>query len=108
MIIAGTCDPYKTDDQDHLDYQELNRRRGRMSGQLRIKIRYRKYATPWLDYLLASKDEVKEIIKGTGWRAREFIDSEGSSYILVMEKEECNLAKTIIHIPIKNKKGNLF
>lgn len=87
LIIAETRDPYKTDDHDHLEYQELNRRRGRMSGQLRIKIRYRKYATPWFDYLLASKEEMKEIIEGTGWKAREFIDSEGSSYIVVMEKE---------------------
>jgi SAM-dependent methyltransferase len=87
LIIADTRDPYKTENPDHLEYQEFNRKRSRMSGQLRIRIRFKKYATRWFDYLIVSKEEMKEILKGTGWNVREFIDSGDSSYIAIIEKE---------------------
>ena len=86
LIIAETLDPYKTDNPAHLEYQEFNRKRGRMSGQLRIRVRFGKYATNWFDYLIVSKEEMKEILEGTGWKAREFIDSGDSSYIAIIEK----------------------
>jgi hypothetical protein len=57
-----------------------------MSGQLRMRIRFKKYSTPWFDYLMVSKQEMEEIVKGTGWKVREYIDSERSSYVTIMEK----------------------
>ncbi|MCK4418111.1 MAG: class I SAM-dependent methyltransferase [Candidatus Latescibacteria bacterium] len=86
-IIAESNDPYKTDIPEHLEYQQLNRQRGRMPGQLKIKVRYKKYATPWFDYLLVSKEEMAEILNGTGWKVKKFINSEGSVYIAIIEKE---------------------
>ena len=86
LIIAETLDPYKTDNPAHLEYQEFDRKRGRMSGQLRIRVRFEKYATKWFDYLIVSKKEMEEILKGTGWKVKEFIDSEGSQYIAIIEK----------------------
>lgn len=86
LIIAETLDPYKTDNPAHLEYQEFNRKRGRMSGQLRIRVRFGKYVTNWFDYLIVSKEEMKEILVGTGWKVKEFIDSEDSSYIAIIEK----------------------
>lgn len=86
-IIAESNDPYQTSTPCHLDYHKLNRRRGRMSGQLRIRVRYRVHATAWFDYLIVSKPEMAEILAGTGWRIRRFIDSGGSVYIAVIEKE---------------------
>lgn len=85
-IIAETRDPYATDNPDHLSYHELNRKRGRMPGQVRIRVRYRRYATPWFDYLLVSKSEMQEILEGTGWRIKEFIDGKEGMYIAVIEK----------------------
>ena len=87
-IIAESNDPHKTAISCHLDYQKLNRRRGRMAGQLRIRIRYQTYATPFFDYLLVSRKEMQEIVAGTGWRVRSFIDSKGSVYIAILEKEQ--------------------
>ncbi len=87
-IIAESNDPYKTEVPEHLEYHKLNRQRGRMPGQLRIRVRYKKYATPWFDYLLVSKEEMAEIFNGTGWKAKKFIDSKGSVYIAIIEKEE--------------------
>jgi SAM-dependent methyltransferase len=87
LIIADTRDPYKTENPFHLEYQKFNRKRGRMSGQLRIRIRYKKYTTKWFDYLIVSKEEMKEILRGTGWKIKEFLDSRDSGYITIMEKE---------------------
>ncbi len=88
LIIADTRDPYKTKNPDHLKYQEFNRKRGRMSGQLRIRIRFKRYATKWFNYLIVSKEEMKEILTGTGWKVKESIDSGDSSYTAIIEKED--------------------
>ncbi|MHA2358110.1 MAG: class I SAM-dependent methyltransferase [Candidatus Heimdallarchaeaceae archaeon] len=86
LIIAETRDPYQTDNPAHLDYQELNRERGRMSGQIRIRVRFNKYTTPWFDYLLVSQEEMKKIIKSTGWKVNKFIESQGD-YIAILHKK---------------------
>ncbi|HHH75902.1 MAG TPA: class I SAM-dependent methyltransferase [Phycisphaerae bacterium] len=86
-IIAESNDPYGTSLKEHMDYQKYNRSRGRMSGQLRIRIRYKKQVTPFFDYLLVSKDEMKEIVAGTGWRIAKYVDSDRSLYMVVLEKE---------------------
>ena len=57
-----------------------------MSGQVRLRVRYRKYATPWFDYLLVSKKEMKEMLTNTGWKVHNFIDSDGAAYVGVIEK----------------------
>jgi hypothetical protein len=87
-IIATTNNPYETEDSDNLDYHRFNRERGRMGGQLRLKVRYRKYATPWFDYLMVSREEMEEILNGTGWRVSKFIDTGDSHFAAVIEKEK--------------------
>lgn len=86
IIIAETVDPYNTDDQFHLDYHRRNRERGRMSGQVRLRVRYRKYRTPWFDYLFVSKDEMREIVEASGWRVARFFESRNALYIAILEK----------------------
>lgn len=89
-IIAESRDPYprpgQTIDRRHLDYQRRNRQRGRMSGQLKIRVRYKQYMTPWFEYLIVSPDEMKAILKGTGWRVARFIDAKGPTYVAIIEK----------------------
>jgi len=85
-IVAASLDPYKTNDRAHLAYQRMNRHRGRMSGQVRIRVRYRTYMTPWFDYLLVSKKEMQRLISGTGWCIERFLDSKGPAYIAVIRK----------------------
>jgi cyclopropane fatty-acyl-phospholipid synthase-like methyltransferase len=87
-IIADTLDIYKTDNPDHLSYHEFNRKRGRMGGQVRMKVRYKKYATPWFDYLMVSKKEMESILGGTDWKVAKYIDSEGPSYIAIIDKKK--------------------
>jgi SAM-dependent methyltransferase len=87
LIIAESNDPYKTENPFHIHYQKANRRRGRMSGQMRIRIRYMKYVGKWFDYLIVSREEMKEILKGTGWRVKKFIDSDNSPYVAIVQKQ---------------------
>ena len=85
-IIAESVDPYRTRDPAHLAYQRRNRKMGRMSGQVRIRVRYRTYKTPWFDYLLVSQKEMRHLITGTGWRIEELIKSKEAAYIAVLGK----------------------
>ena len=86
-IIVESCDPYLTKAKEHLDYHKFNRRRGRMSGQLRLRIRYKKVKGRWFDYLLVSKKEMADILKGTGWYISYTFDSKDAFYTTVIEKE---------------------
>ena len=85
-ILAETRDPYATDDPAHLSYHARNRARDRMSGQVRMRVRHRALATPWFDYLFVSRDEMRDLAEGTGWRVRRFVDPHGSLYVGVLEK----------------------
>lgn len=85
-ILAESVNPYTTDNPDHLAYHEHNRRRGRMAGQLRIRIRHGNYRTPWFDYLLASPEEMAELAEGTGWELTRVIDEGEHVYVGVLER----------------------
>lgn len=86
VIIAQTNDPYKTKDKDHLAYHAFNRKRGRMSGQVRIRIRYGKLIGPWFDYLMVSREEMKRILKGTGWKVKKFLSTQEAQYVAILKK----------------------
>jgi len=86
-IIATTNDVYQTETPEHLSYHERNRKRGRMAGQIRMRTRYRIYASPWFDYLMVSKEEMQNILDGTGWKVNRFIDSDGSTYIAIIDRK---------------------
>ena len=66
LIMASSRDPYATSNRAHLRYHKLNHERGRMSGQVRIRIRYEKHMGKWFDYLMVSREEMKQILLGTG------------------------------------------
>jgi len=88
-ILAHSLNPYQTDIPEHLEYHRLNRKRGRLGGQTRIKIRYHKYATPWLDLLLVSPNELARLVKGTGWIIDRIIKNDDDPrYVAVLAKEK--------------------
>ena len=86
QIIAEATDPYTTAEPVHLEYLKFNRSRGRMSGQLRLRVRYGKAIGPWFDYLFVSQKEMKEILRGTGWEIRKVFSEGGPGYIAVLAK----------------------
>jgi SAM-dependent methyltransferase len=84
-IVAESRDVTGTDDPAHLRYQEQNVRRGRLPGQIRIRIRYRDAATPWFDYLMVSPTELERLVDGTGWTVTRVLGSD-DTYIAVLDK----------------------
>lgn len=86
--ILGEClDPYDGAGSEHLAYHERNRRRGRMGGQIRIRIRFRDVASAWFDYLFLSEDELRDLLVGTGWRIDRVVHDDTPMYVAVIEKD---------------------
>lgn len=86
VIIAITTDPYKTENPIHIAYHKLNLGRGRMGGQLKIRLRYKNLTTPYFDYLFVSQKELKELLKGTNWKIKKLIGSQKPSYAVILER----------------------
>jgi len=86
IIIAESNNPYLTANPAHLSYHRLNRRRKRLPGQLKIRVRFEKYVGQWFDHLMVSSDEMEKIIQDTGWKIKKIISSKKSAYIAIIEK----------------------
>ena len=55
-----------------------------MAGVERLRVRYRQYATPWYDVLFASRNEVAQLARESGWAVTQFMD-DGPGYVAVLE-----------------------
>jgi SAM-dependent methyltransferase len=86
-VVATTRDPHDTTDPAHRAYHRRNRQRGRMPGQLRLRLRFRRFVTPWFDYLFVSPGEMERLLRGTGWHVRRFIRVDDPFYAAVIEKD---------------------
>lgn len=86
VILAESLDPHETTEPVHLAYQRRNRRRGRMSGQIRIRIRFNQWIGPWFEYLLVSPAEMSAIVEGTGWEIDRFLTEDGPRYTAVIRR----------------------
>lgn len=85
-IVGGGLDPYDTTNEAHLAYHEANRRKRRMAGQIRIRVRHLELATPWFDWMFLSREELEEILKGTGWQLQRIIEVGDPTYVAVIDK----------------------
>jgi len=86
-IIGVSRDRTKDRDPDMRRYVQRNRRLGRLSGQSRVRIRYRGYMTPWFDYFRITPGELSELLDGTGWETRRLLQSDDSLYVAVIDKQ---------------------
>ena len=86
-IIAGTRNPYITTNPDHLRYQRRNKRRGRMPGQIRLRVRFGRSVGEWFDYLLVSPKEMEQLLSGSDWKVERLIGSGEPSYYAVIGKK---------------------
>jgi hypothetical protein len=57
-----------------------------MPGQLRMRIRYLTWATPWFDYLLASPAETEALVADAGWRVDRTLCGPEGNYVAVLAK----------------------
>jgi len=77
-LVGTMLDPYITTEVVHLAYHEANRAAGRLGGEVRIRVRYRRTATPWFGLLWASPAELDDVARGAGWRVTDLL--EGALY----------------------------
>lgn len=88
LLYAEAPDPYATTDPHHLRYHEANRAAGRLGGELRIRVRYKVWASDWFGLLLVSADELVTLLAGTGWHVRDTIPAEaGPIRVAVLGKD---------------------
>ncbi|WP_341718411.1 class I SAM-dependent methyltransferase [Micromonospora sp. FIMYZ51] len=85
QVIAHGTNPYGTRDPVHTGYHEYNRRRGRLGGQLRLRLRYRELSTPWFDYLVCSPDELADLVRGSAWRLVDVDDRDAPYYLATLQ-----------------------
>ena len=83
-IVAGSTDVSRTEDPLHLAYERRNRRRGRMPGQRRLRVRYRNLVSPWFDFLQVSPADLSDLIDGTGWSVKHLVRDDGLYYVAVL------------------------
>ena len=69
----------------HRRYRERNVARGRLPGQIRIRVRFRDVIGPWMDYPMVSPNQLREILAGTRWDVARLFDSD-DTYVAVLEK----------------------
>lgn len=87
-IYAEAVDPYATTDPHHLRYHQTNRDAGRLAGELRVRIRYHVWATPWFGLLLVSRQELEPLLAGTGWHLHDTLPAEaGPVWVAVLAKD---------------------
>lgn len=83
LLVEG-IDPYQTVNPDHLAYHARNRERGRTGGELRVRLRYRRFSTPWTEILFVSREEVRGLAEEGGWRVERVIPDDGPLYFALL------------------------
>jgi len=86
-IIMDSVDPHASTNPSHTAYHKRNRRKGLLIGQIRLRHRYEVYASPWFDFFMASQDELRGILEGTGWTIQEAIAAGDPHYWAILRKD---------------------
>ena len=86
-VVFDSVDPHVGGDEADAAYEARNRERGRMPGEVTIRIRYRERTTPWFDLLCVSPAELRALLPGTGWRLACVMPGEPPDWYGVLEKD---------------------
>lgn len=77
LIVTDSVHP------DRLDDPEL--RRGR---DLRFRVRWRRYASPWFRYLMLTPQGMERLVAGTGWHVAHVLDDGSPRYVAILERDQ--------------------
>jgi SAM-dependent methyltransferase len=90
MIHLESMSPYSDGflDPETIEYVRQNLLRKRLGGQMNVRVRYKKYVTPWTDYLFLSIEELQELLSLTNWTIVKILeDDETKQYIAQLKKK---------------------
>ena len=80
-----------------------------MSGQIRLRVRYKTYAEPWYDYLLVSPQEMLEILKESQWKNDGYYDFKPDVfYEWYVEVKEASTGEPVGHLPRHPENGPVY
>jgi SAM-dependent methyltransferase len=85
-IVLDSVDPHQDTNPADLAYQERNRARGQLPGQVTMRLRYRGLATPWYDLLNLSARELEGLLAEAGWQLAHLVEAEPPEYYAILEK----------------------
>ena len=85
-IIAHGADPHQADDPAHVRYLRRNLERGRMPGQMTIRVRHRDLASRWFEYLLCSPDELAALLTPTTWELTDVSGVDPVNYLAILTR----------------------
>jgi SAM-dependent methyltransferase len=55
---------------------------------LRIRVRWRHYASPWFRYLFLTPEDFERVVDGTGWRVGRILDDGSPRFVAILDKLE--------------------
>jgi hypothetical protein len=74
-------------DPETVEYVRQNLLRKRLGGQMYTRVRYKKFVTPWNDYLFLSIEELLELLNLTNWKIVNILkDPDTHQYIAQLKK----------------------
>jgi 2-polyprenyl-3-methyl-5-hydroxy-6-metoxy-1,4-benzoquinol methylase len=75
-------------DTETVEYVHQNILRKRLGGQMNTRIRYKKFVTPWTDYLFLSIEELRELVNLTNWEIINIVeDNDTYQYIAQLKRK---------------------
>jgi SAM-dependent methyltransferase len=90
ILHLESMSPYEDGflDPETVEYVKHNLERKRLGGQMNVRVRYKKYVTPWSDYIFLSKSELETLIQRTCWKIDNiFEDKKTNQYIAQLKKK---------------------
>jgi SAM-dependent methyltransferase len=69
-------------------YYRRNRERGNFPGQANFRYHYGYSVSSWFPWLFVSRREMKQLLRGTGWRQDEVLgDGPGEPYVAILGRD---------------------
>jgi SAM-dependent methyltransferase len=85
-LLGANRDWSKSRDSETRDKAARNLAQGRFSGEHRTRIRYRNFATPFFTSSRMAPDELRDLVRDTGWAVSDVLDRGEGIYIAVLQR----------------------
>lgn len=88
LMFLESTNPY-TGAAPGLDrtHYHRNKRNGLAPGQVRLRFHYESFVGSWFDWIYVSRRDLRNVVRGTGWRPRLILGDELSApYVAVLER----------------------
>ncbi|MFA7243844.1 MAG: methyltransferase domain-containing protein [Patescibacteria group bacterium] len=86
IIIAESSNPDKIYDPAYRSYFNCNLKKGKLSGEVKLRVRYDDITGPWFEYLYLSPSELEQLIRPTGWKILKIFENNSPQYFVILGK----------------------